>query len=416
MQTPQTPAIRSFTLVLGALLVSGCSWFSWLPFVGDGDDEKSAQEPAKLADFEAEVRLRREWGAGIGDGLGKKYLRIRPAVLADRLFVADGYGVVEARDRFSGKRLWRTRVNDSPWGMFSSINIFDRRDPSFLTGAVGVGHGYVLVGNSYGEVIALSASDGEEVWRTEIGSEVLAPPVAGEDLVFVRTIDGRLLALERSDGSIRWSFDNQVPVLTLRGTGTPVYADGVVFAGFANGMVAAVRAENGEPIWQHRVMLPEGRSELDRMVDVDSTPVLVGGVLYVAAYQGRMKALRASDGSLLWERDIPSHVDLAEGYSQIYVVDDDDVVHAIDRRTAEEVWSQRGLFRRDLSGPIAFSNYLVLGDADGWLHVLAQSDGRFLGRIKADGKGIRSRPLVSGDLFYVLGNSGKLRAYSVELR
>ncbi|MAT84223.1 MAG: outer membrane protein assembly factor BamB [Gammaproteobacteria bacterium] len=416
MQTPQTPAIRSFTLVLGALLVSGCSWFSWLPFVGDGDDEESAQEPAKLADFEAEVRLRREWGAGIGDGLGKKYLRIRPAVLADRLFVADGYGVVEARDRFSGKRLWRTRVNDSPWGMFSSINIFDRRDPSFLTGAVGVGHGYVLVGNSYGEVIALSASDGEEVWRTEIGSEVLAPPVAGEDLVFVRTIDGRLLALERSDGSIRWSFDNQVPVLTLRGTGTPVYADGVVFAGFANGMVAAVRAENGEPIWQHRVMLPEGRSELDRMVDVDSTPVLVGGVLYVAAYQGRMKALRASDGSLLWERDIPSHVDLAEGYSQIYVVDDDDVVHAIDRRTAEEVWSQRGLFRRDLSGPIAFSNYLVLGDADGWLHVLAQSDGRFLGRIKADGKGIRSRPLVSGDLFYVLGNSGKLRAYSVELR
>lgn len=416
MQTPQTPAIRSFTLVLGALLVSGCSWFSWLPFVGDGDDEESAQEPAKLADFEAEVRLRREWGAGIGDGLGKKYLRIRPAVLADRLFVADGYGVVEARDRFSGKRLWRTRVNDSPWGMFSSINIFDRRDPSFLTGAVGVGHGYVLVGNSYGEVIALSASDGEEVWRTEIGSEVLAPPVAGEDLVFVRTIDGRLLALERNDGSIRWSFDNQVPVLTLRGTGTPVYADGVVFAGFANGMVAAVRAENGEPIWQHRVMLPEGRSELDRMVDVDSTPVLVGGVLYVAAYQGRMKALRASDGSLLWERDIPSHVDLAEGYSQIYVVDDDDVVHAIDRRTAEEVWSQRGLFRRDLSGPIAFSNYLVLGDADGWLHVLAQSDGRFLGRIKADGKGIRSRPLVSGDLFYVLGNSGKLRAYSVELR
>ncbi len=415
MQTLQTPAIRSFTLVLGAFLVSGCSWFSWLPFVGDGDDE-SSQEPAKLVDFEAEVRLRREWGAGIGDGLGKKYLRIRPAVLADRLFVADGYGVVEARDRFSGKRLWRTRVNESPWGMFASINVFDRRDPSFLTGAVGVGHGYVLVGNTYGEVIALSAADGEEVWRSEIGSEVLAPPVAGEDLVFVRTIDGRLLALERSDGSIRWSFDNQVPVLTLRGTGTPVYADGVVFAGFANGMVAAVRAENGEPIWQHRVMLPEGRSELDRMVDVDSTPVLVGGVLYVAAYQGRLKALRASDGSLLWEREIPSHVDLAEGYSQIYVVDDDDVVHAIDRRTAEEVWSQRGLFRRDLSGPIAFSNYLVLGDADGWLHVLAQSDGRFLGRIKVDGKGIRSRPLVSGDLFYVLGNSGKLRAYGVELR
>lgn len=415
MQIPQTPAIRSLVLLAGACLVSGCSWFSWLPFVG-GDDAESELEPAKLVKFDAEIRLRREWGTGVGDGLGKKYLRIRPALAADRLFVADGYGVVEARERFTGDRLWRVRVDDDPRGPLSALNIFNRRDPSFLTGAVGLAHGFVLVGNAYGEVIALSASDGAEVWRTEVGSEVLAPPVGGDELVFVRTIDGRLLALERDDGSVRWSFDNQVPVLTLRGTGTPVFEDGVVYAGFANGMVAAVRAENGEPIWQHRVMLPEGRSELDRMVDVDGTPVLAGGVLYVAAYQGQLKALRASDGSLLWEKDIPSHVDLAEGYGNIYVVDDDDVVHAIDRRTAEEVWSQRGLFRRNLSGPIAFSNYLVVGDEDGYLHVLAQSDGRFLGRTRVDGDGIRSRPVVASELFYVLGNSGTLRAYNIELR
>lgn len=415
MQIPQTPAIRSLLLIVGACLVSGCSWFSWLPFVG-GDDAESELEPAKLVDFEAEIRLRREWGTGVGDGLGKKYLRIRPALAADRLFVADGYGLVEARERFSGERLWRVRVNDDPRGALSALNVFNRRDPSFLTGAVGLAHGLVLVGSAYGEVIALSATDGAEVWRTEVGSEVLAPPVGGAELVFVRTIDGRLLALERDDGSVRWSFDNQVPVLTLRGTGTPVFEDGVVYAGFANGMVAAVRAENGEPIWQHRVMLPEGRSELDRMVDVDGTPVLAGGVLYVAAYQGQLKALRTSDGSLLWEKDIPSHVDLAEGYGNIYVVDDDDVVHAIDRRTAEEVWSQRGLFRRNLSGPIAFSNYLVTGDEDGYLHVMAQSDGRFLGRTKVDGDGIRSRPVVASELFYVLGNSGTLRAYNVELR
>ncbi|NBC22633.1 MAG: outer membrane protein assembly factor BamB [Gammaproteobacteria bacterium] len=415
MQIPQTPAIRSLVLIVGACLVSGCSWFSWLPFVG-GDDAESELEPAKLVDFEAEIRLRREWGTGIGDGLGKKFLRIRPALAADRLFVADGYGVVEARERFTGERLWRVRVNEDPRGVLSALNIFNRRDPSFLTGAVGLAHGLVLVGNAYGEVIALSATDGAEAWRTVVGSEVLAPPVGGAELVFVRTIDGRLLALERDDGSVRWSFDNQVPVLTLRGTGTPVFEDGVVYAGFANGMVAAVRAENGEPIWQHRVMLPEGRSELDRMVDVDGTPVLAGGVLYVAAYQGQLKALRTSDGSLLWEKDIPSHVDLAEGYGNIYVVDDDDVVHAIDRRTAEEVWSQRGLFRRNLSGPIAFSNYLVAGDEDGYLHVMAQSDGRFLGRTKVDGDGIRSRPVVASELFYVLGNSGTLRAYNVELR
>ncbi|MEQ8857774.1 MAG: outer membrane protein assembly factor BamB [Pseudomonadales bacterium] len=420
MQIPQTRtrhrASRSTSLLLGAALVSGCSWFSWLPFVGDDDDEKSKLEPAKLVKFDPEVRVRREWSAGIGDGLGKKYVRIRPAVLADRTYAADAYGLVEARDRFTGKLAWRTRIAKNPEGMFSSLNIFDRRDPSFVAGAVGTGHGYVLVGTTLGEVVALSAADGSEAWRSEVGSEVLAAPVAGARLVFVRTIDGRLLALERDDGSIRWSFDNQVPVLTLRGTSTPVYSDGVVYAGFDNGMVAAVRASNGEPVWQHRVMLPEGRSELERMVDVDSTPLLSGGILYVAAYQGRLKALRASDGSLLWEREISSHVDLAEGYGHVYVVDDDDVITAIDQRNADELWKQEGLFRRRLSGPIAFSNYLVVADGDGYLHVLAQSDGRFLGRIKVDGDGVRSRPLVEDQLFYVLGNSGRLRALSVELR
>ncbi len=419
MQTPQNRtlprATRSLSLLLGAVVVSGCSWFSWLPFVGNGDDEKSKLEPAKLVDFDREVRLRREWSAGIGDGLGKKYLRIRPAVLADRIYAADGYGLVEARDRFTGKRIWRARIGDAG-GMLSGLNFFDRRDPSYLTGAVGAGHGYILLGTTFGEVVALSASDGNEVWRSRVGSEILSPPVAGGRLVFVRTIDGRLLALERDDGSIRWSFDNQVPILTLRGTGTPVYSDGVVYAGFDNGMVAAVRAANGEPVWQHRVMLPEGRSELERMVDVDSTPLLSGGILYVAAYQGRLKALRASDGSLLWERELSSHVDLAEGYSQIYVVDDDDVITAIDQRNAEEVWKQEGLFRRRLTGPIAFSNYLVVGDGDGYVHVLAQSDGRFLGRTKVDGDGIRSRPVVEDRLLYVLGNSGRLRALDVELR
>ena len=151
-------------------------------------------------------------------------------------------------------------------------------------------------------------------------------------------------------------------------------------------------------------------------MDVDSTPIVSGGVVYAVAYQGRLKALRANDGSLLWEKEISSHVDLAEGYGQIYVVNEDDVIIAIDQRTAEEVWRQEGLFRRDLTAPIAFSNYLVVADAEGYVHVLAQSDGRFVGRRKVDGNGVRSKPVNANELFYVLGNSGALRALEVELR
>jgi outer membrane protein assembly factor BamB len=409
------PAIRSLALVVAVGLVSGCSWFSWLPFVG-GDDEKSKLEPAKLERFDQTVRLQREWSARIGSGLGKKYLRLHPAVAGDRVFAADGYGLVEARNRFDGKRVWRTRIGDNPKGFFNAFNFFDRRDPAYVTGGVGTGLGMVLLGTALGEVVALSASDGAEQWRVNVGSEVLAPPVGGSGLVIVQTIDGRLLALERDDGRVRWSFDTQVPVLTLRGTSTPVLSAGVVYAGFANGTVAAIRAENGEPLWQHQVMLPEGRSELDRMVDVDGTPILSGGILYVVSYQGRLAAVRASDGSLLWEREMSSYLDLTSGYGQIYVVDADDVVHAVDQRSAEPEWSQAGLFRRRLTSPVAFSNYLVVADEDGYLHVLAQSDGRFLGRVRVDRKGVRARPVVEGELFYVLGNSGSLRAFAIELR
>lgn len=409
------PATRTLLAALLIATLPGCAWFSWLPFV-DGDDEASKLEPAVLVRFDEEVDVRRAWSAKIGRGLGRKFLRLDPAVAADRVYAADGYGLVEARDRFTGERLWRSRIGEDPRGIFSWLNVFDRRDPSYVTGGVGVAHGYVLMGTARGEVVALSATDGGEVWRAEVGSEVLSTPVGGADLVFVQTIDGRLLALERADGRIRWSFDNQVPVLTLRGTASPVYRDGIVYAGFANGMVAAVRAANGEPVWQHRVMLPEGRSELDRMVDVDGTPVISEGILYVVAYQGRLKALRAGDGSLLWEQEMSSYLDLAEGYGQIYAVNEDDVVTAVDQRSAEVAWQQEGLFRRRLSSPVAFSNYLVVADAEGYLHVLAQSDGRFLGRRKVDGKGVRARPAVAGDLFYVLGNSGSLQALTIELR
>ncbi len=409
--------MRKPLLLLLAFTVTGCSWFSWLPWVGKGDDEAKKLKPAELVKFEPEVRIKRLWRTSVGKGLGRKYLRLDPAVLSDRVYAADGYGLVEAHNRFTGKRIWRTRVGKVQSGFFSWLNFIDRKDPSFVSGGVGAGEGLVLVGTTAGEVVALSAGDGNELWRANVGSEVLAPPVTGRDLVLVQTINGRLLALEKDTGAIRWGFDNQVPVLTLRGTSTPVYSDGVVYAGFASGKLSALRADSGQPIWEHRVMLPEGRSELARMVDVDGTPLLAGPVIYVVSYHGKLKALRREDGQALWEIDESSFLNLAEGYGQIYVVSEDDTVAAVDMQTAEVIWQQDGLARRKLTSPIAFSNYVAVGDADGYLHILAQSDGRFVGRRKLDGDGLRSAMTVAdGQQLLVLGNSGSLQALEIEAK
>lgn len=411
-----TRRMRKYLLLLIALTMTGCSWFSWLPWVGDDEKESKKLKPAELVRFDAEVDIDRLWRHGIGEGLGKKYLRLSPVVLADRVYAADGYGSVEALDRFSGKRVWRTRVGKVESGFFGAFNFMDRKDPSFVSGGVGAGSGFVLLGTTAGEVVALSAGDGSEAWRSSVGSEVLAPPVTGDDMVFVQTIDGRLLALEEDTGEIRWSYDNQVPVLTLRGTGTPVYNGGVVYAGFASGKISALKADNGEPVWEHRVMLPEGRSELERMVDVDGAPLLVGPMIYTVAYQGKLKALRRADAAMLWEMDVSSFLDLAVGYGQVYVVGDDDVVTAIDQQSAEVVWQQEGLVRRKLTSPVAFSNYLAVGDSEGYLHILAQSDGRFLARRKLDGKGLRSAMVVADGTLFVLGNSGSLYALEIEVK
>lgn len=401
-------------ITLAAVLFSaGCSWFSWLPWVDD--EEKDPLEPAELVKFKAEVDIDTEWKKGIGDGLGRKYLRLRPLVLADRIYAADGYGYVAAFDRYSGKRVWEKQVDTIERGFLSSLNFFDRRDRSFV-GGLGTGAGMVFVGTTTGFVVALSAADGAERWRANVQSEVLAASTAEEGLVFTQTIDGRLIALKEDTGEQVWSFRNPVPVLTLRGTASPVYSAGAVVTGFASGKVSAIRASNGEPVWEQRVMLPEGRSELERIVDVDGSPLISTGNIYVASFQGRVKALRQRDGSQIWEREISSFLDLAEGYSQIYVVAEDDVITAFDRDTGEVAWTQEGLKRRKLTPPLAFSNYLLVGDDDGYLHVLAQSDGRFIGRRKIDGKGLRSGMTVADSTVYVLGNSGKLSAITIEDR
>ena len=202
--------------------------------------------------------------------------------------------------------------------------------------------------------------------------------------------------------------------LTLRGTGSPVYAEGIVVAGFANGKVTAFRASTGEPVWDQRVMLPQGRSELDRIVDIDGTPVITPSAVYAASFQGRLSAIRPSDGTVLWEKDASSYVGLSQGAGNVYVVDENSVITAIDQRTSSVAWEQRALFKRGLSGGATVGPYLVVGDEEGFIHVLSQQDGRLLARRKLDGDGIRSQPVVADDIVYCIGNGGDLIAFRIE--
>ena len=410
--TSSKRAVLVTALVTVGLLVTagGCSFFD---FTKTSKSKNPEPKAAKLTSFESEVEVKRLWGAKVGSGLGRKYVRLQPAVLADRVYAADGFGLVVAHDRFSGKRIWKTRIGEADG---NGLKFWDRRDPAFVSGGIGAGGGQLYIGTTRGIVIALSAADGSEVWRVDAGTEVVAPPVYSDGRVFVQTIDGRLIAREADSGEEIWTFDNPVPILTLRGTATPVADDGLVYSGFANGMVVAIKADDGQPLWQQRVMLPQGRSELDRMVDVDASPLLEGPIMYAVSFQGRLTAIRLSDGRPLWEREASSYLNMSVGLGQIYFVDEDDKILAIDQETAEDSWQQESFLARELGSPVAYNNYVVVGDDAGYLHVLAQSDGRVIGRKKVDGSGVRSQLVEADQTLYVFSNAGTLAAYDIQAK
>ncbi|HSX89249.1 MAG TPA: outer membrane protein assembly factor BamB, partial [Pseudomonas sp.] len=304
--------------------------------------------------------------------------------------------LVMALDRMSGKVIWKT----------------DLELP--VSGAVGAGYGLVVVGTLKGEIIALDAVSGEEKWRARVPSEVLAAPAINGDIVLVQTQDDRLIALDADTGDQRWLFDNTPAVLTLRGTGSPVLTNRLAVAGLSSGKVIALDAQRGIPVWEQRVAIPQGRSELERVVDIDGGLLLSGGTLYAVSYQGRLAALDLESGRILWQREASSSVGLAQGYGSVYVSLASGTVEGIDERSASALWSNDALARRQLSAPEVFSSYVAFGDLEGYLHLISQVDGRFVGRERIDSDGLRARPLVVGDWLYAFGNGGNLVAMTIK--
>lgn len=378
----------SRSVVLAALL-------STLLACGSNDAKDELVEPAELVKFKASVKLKRLWSRDIGKGQGKKYNRLQAAIDGDAIYVVDEDGDVLALDRGKGKKLWKQDVDAA------------------VTGGVGVGDDLVLVGTPNGEVIALNQQDGEILWRNVVGGEVLAPPAVGSEVVAVQTFDGKLHGLNALTGEALWEYASQVPVLTLRGTSSPIIEGGFVFGAFANGKLVALDVESGTVAWEGRVAVAQGESEIERVVDVDGRLLLTSNALYAASYQGRVAAFDPGSGRTLWYQDASSYVGLDEGFGNVYYIDADGSVLALDQRSGTIRWSNGELSYRELSAPAAFNNYLAVGDYKGYIHILSQVDGEFVGRFKLGSKGVRAPILARGDTIYIYGNKGKLAAYKL---
>ncbi len=378
-------------LLLGSLsLVGGCTALGNL---FDGSDNTA--EPAELVDFEPTIKVRTVWQRRVGSGAGKLFLKLRPAVDGERVYAATRGGRVRAFDARTGESIWDTDT-DSP-----------------LSGGPGVGDGLVLLGTSDGEVLALGEKDGEIKWRARVSSEVLSSPVAQGGIAVARTIDGKLFGLNTDDGTRLWVYDRTTPVLTLRGTSSPVLAGGTAVAGFDNGQVVAITLSNGQPLWETRVAVPRGRTELERMVDIDADPVIEGNTVYAVTYQGQVAALELFSGKVIWRRDMSSYAGLGVDAENVYVTDESSNVWALQRSNSASMWRQAKLEARRVSPPAVFGRYVVVGDLEGYLHWLRKDDGQFVARVKVDSDGIIAAPVATPFAIYVYGSGGDLTALQV---
>ena len=377
---------RLLAVAVVSASLSGCGMF------GSDDTVK----PAELVSFEQEQQLKELWNLKIGGDLGEKFHQFSPSIDGDRIFAVSAEGDVLAASLETGDVAWRKELDVE------------------VIGGVGAGNGLVVLSTLSGEVVALSAQDGSEQWRYQASSEVVSPAQMNAEIVVVQQLDGRVTALDLVTGSQRWSYDSQIPRLSLRGTASPIVAADLTLAGFANGKLIALENRTGRPVWEQRIGLAEGRSELERIIDIDAQPLIYNRLVYVAGYQGRLAAVNPSNGQLVWAQDLSSYRGLAGGFGNVYAVTAEDSLQAFDARNSASVWRQDALQNRRLTAPVILGNSVLVADAEGYLHALSQVDGHFTARHKISSAGVQSDLLVKDDVLYALSNDGRLTALQLQ--
>lgn len=357
----------------------------------------NTEPPAPLVELTPTLTLTTVWTMNVGSNIKYGRFQLAPVFHNGKILAASPKGQVTALSFADGKPVWQQKLDLT------------------ISGGPGIGEGLVLVGSNRGDVVALSETDGTEQWRVKVSSEVLAAPRVSEGIIVVRTVDGKIVGLNsQKQGERLWVYERTVPLLTLRGTSTPVIVNGRIVAGFDNGKLAALELHTGKLLWEATVAVSHGRTELERMVDIDADPIVVDNTIYVTSYQGRTVAIGLEKGQLLWEREISSYAGLGVDSDNLYVSDTKSHLWALKRDSGASFWKQEKLQARHLTAPVSIGNYVVVGDLEGYLHWLRREDGQFVTRYSIGHENILVPPLVVDNTLIACTSEGEIVALKTE--
>ncbi len=350
------------------------------------------EKPAALVDFKPSAVVKTNWHAGVGES---KQIAFAPAIVIDSLYAANAKGQLTRLNPATGKTDWQV----------------DTGTP--LTAGVGASIDNEYVGTSRGDVIAYDDT-GKKRWTTHLSSTVLGVPKAAEGIVVVRTEDGHIYGLSADDGVQKWMYQRVLPALILRSQASLLVTKGAIFAGFPGGKLVALALDTGNVGWEVNVAQPRGSSEIERVSDVTSMPVIDDKQVCAVAYQGRVACFEIRTGTLLWAKEISSTAGLAMDMDNIYVSDTKGNVVALDKTRGTSVWKQTQLQNRRLTAPRRIGNYLAVGDFEGYVHLMALDDGHMVARAATDGSAIISQPQDKSDNIVVQTAKGGIYALTVQ--
>jgi len=375
--------IRFIVFLLSALFLIAC---------GDSDN---SEPPAELIDFKQTLKVKELWSVDTGNGVDQLFVKLFPLVLNDRIVVTDRDGSVSAYNLETGDQLWETELD------------------IVISGGVGGNEDNLVVTSRNGHVYLLD-SKGQLVWKVDASSEVLMPAQIAGDLIIVRSVDGLISALSLKDGSEKWTFKRDVPALSLRGNSSPIIKQGYIFNGLDNGRLVTLDLLDGHTVFDIAVASPSGRSELERLVDVDGHSVIEKDILYMSSYQGRIVSIDIRRGQLSWSRKLSTYSGVAYSSSGLFISDDKDSIWALDSANGATLWKQEKLKARQITRPVTIKNTLVVADFEAYLHFLSPFDGHFLARVETDGSGIIVPPIEHDGRLYVITRDGELSAFDLE--
>jgi outer membrane protein assembly factor BamB len=331
------------------------------------------------------------------------YSLLGPINYDNTVYVASRNGQVKAIDLSNGRTLWDKDLSKST--LFSSRT-------ALFSGGVSVDDKYVYVGSERAVVYALDRNDGRVIWEKNVKGEVLARPVSSEDKLIVHTANGNLQAFNRNTGEEIWDVVLEVPTLSLRGNSTPTIAHGAAILGDDSGHVNAYYVNDGQLIWQQRISQPSGSTEIAKLSDVDSTPVIEGNLAYAIGYNGNVVALDLSNGQVVWRKEMGSTHSFAVDGQQLFVVDQDDNVKAVSKEVGAILWTQADFLHRQLTDPVMYQNYIVVGDFEGYLYWLNKDNGDVVAKTKVSSSGLISKPLVVDNKIIVQAKNGDIYAFT----